>query len=345
MTKLSFKTASFLFGVILLWALVIPLVGRSQEQTIFVKGTQIYTACGEPLVLRGVNEMFIWSGDQTGKSILPEIAKTGANAVRLVWTTEGSAEALDSLINNCLNAQMIPIPELHDATGNFTKLPQCLQYWARPQIVKIIKKYERWIIVNIANEVGGGMESDSKYLDEYKKAITALRNAGLSVPLMIDAGGWGNNEKYVVNNGKALMAHDSLHNLLFSVHTYWGGDNQEKRLDSLISAMSRLNLPLIFAEGPQKAKTPQNCNADFPYEYMINRCQQERIGWLSWSWGAVNNGDCGSPNSVFDMTTDGKFGHWATRFAEDICVSSPFSIRKTSEKPYSMVFGKCKTKD
>jgi mannan endo-1,4-beta-mannosidase len=313
-----------------------------EKTTMYVKGKDLYSACGEKVVIRGVNEMFIWSKSRNGSMILPEIAKTGANGVRLVWTTQGSVEELDALIGNCLKEQMIPIPELHDATGDFSKLPMCLAYWTRPEVLKIIQKYKKWVIVNIANEVGMWSDSDQKYEEHYKKAITQLREAGIDVPLMIDAGSWGNNERYVVNTSESLMAHDPLHNLIFSVHTYWGGDNQHARLDTLINTMKRKKMPLIFAEGPQKAKTPQDCTSEFPYLYMIDRCQQEGIGWMSWSWGAADNGDCGSPNSVFDMTTDGVFGHWANTFAEDVCVKAKSSIQKTSKRPVSLVQGKCK---
>lgn len=313
-----------------------------ERATMYVKGKDLYSACGERVVIRGVNEMFIWSTDWKGAKILPEIAKTGANGVRLVWNAYGSVEGLDALIANCLAQQMIPIPELHDATGDFSKLPMCLAYWTKPEVLKIIQKYKKWIIVNIANEVGRGFESDQQYENYYKEAITKLRTAGIDVPLMIDTGGWGNTERYVVNTGENLMAHDPLHNLIFSVHSYWAGTNQQARLDTLINTMKRKNMPLIFAEGPQKAKTPQDCTSEFPYLYMIDRSQQEGIGWMSWSWGAVNNGDCGSPDSVFDITTDGVYGHWADAFGEDICVRAKSSIQNTSVRPASLIEGKCK---
>jgi hypothetical protein len=36
------------------------------------------------------NEMFIYSKDRTGEVTYPEIAKTGANAVRFMWMTDAS---------------------------------------------------------------------------------------------------------------------------------------------------------------------------------------------------------------------------------------------------------------
>ena len=186
------------------------------QETIYVKDQIIYSACGEPIVLRGVNEMFIWSEDHTGSMALAEIAKTGANAVRLVWTTDGDVKELDKLISNCLSHDMIPIPELHDATGDFAKFQKCLDYWKRPDVLAVIQKHKRWIIVNIANEVGKG-DTQEAWRNHYLDAITQLRTAGIDVPLMIDCGDYGSEERYMIENGTALMNHDPIHNLVFSV--------------------------------------------------------------------------------------------------------------------------------
>ena len=316
------------------------------QETIYVKDQIIYSACGEPIVLRGVNEMFIWSEDHTGSMALAEIAKTGANAVRLVWTTDGDVKELDKLISNCLSHDMIPIPELHDATGDFAKFQKCLDYWKRPDVLAVIQKHKRWIIVNIANEVGKG-DTQEAWRNHYLDAITQLRTAGIDVPLMIDCGDYGSEERYMIENGTALMNHDPIHNLVFSVHTYWikpdSHQGRKDRLDAVIDAMRKLNLPFVIGEGPQKAVSPWSvyCDVDFPYVYLIDRCQEEGIGWLAWSWGQVNNNDCGSPNSAFDMTDDGKFGHWASDYASTICTDGMSSIKKTSVRPFSLLKGKC----
>jgi hypothetical protein len=322
------------------------LVGFSQR-TIYVKENKIYSACDEPIVMRGVNEMFIWSADKTGITTLPEIAKTGSNTVRLVWTTDGSVAELETLIQNCLNQNMIPVPELHDATGDFSQLQKLLDYWKKPEVLALIQKYKKWIIVNIGNEIGSGSETNEQWEAYYKDAITQLRDAGIDVPLMIDCGEYGSNEKYFLSKGNSLLTHDPLHNLIFSVHTYWiqpdSDQGRKKRLDDLITEAKAKKLPFIIGEGPQKAASPWStyCNVDFPYAYLIQRCQEEGIGWLSWSWGAVDNNDCGAPNSVFDITTDGKFGSWATTFAEEIMVTDANSIKNTSIIPASLINGNC----
>ncbi|MEL7148148.1 MAG: cellulase family glycosylhydrolase, partial [Bacteroidota bacterium] len=312
------------------------------QGTIYVENTRILSACGEDIVMRGYNEMFIWSGDRTGATTLPEIAQTGSNAVRLVWTTNGSVAEFDQLVTNSIANNMVPVAELHDATGDFSKLQLLLDYWKQPAVLDMIQKHKKWFILNIGNEIGNGSETVTQWVNYYKDAITQLRNAGVDVPIMIDAGGYGNQERYVVEGGAELLQFDPMHNIIFSVHTYWtnGGDADKiQRLNTLLSETKTRNLPLIIGEGPQLAASPISCGQLFPYKDMIRRLEEEGIGWLSWSWGLVDNNDCGAPNSVFDVTTDGKFGNWGTTFGEEISVTDPNSILNTSIIPPSLISG------
>ena len=101
----------------------------SQGDTMYVNGRYLYSAAGEKVILRGMNEMYVWSSDQTGAWSLGEIAKTGANSVRLVWTEAyGNKTQLATLIKNCVDNKMIAIPESHDATGEWPKLDVCINF-------------------------------------------------------------------------------------------------------------------------------------------------------------------------------------------------------------------------
>ena len=86
------------------------------RDTLYVQGGTLRDRCGEKLVLRGINHptMFI---DREGKA-LPEIAKTGANAVRLFWyAKKGVAiSEADAAISRAIAEHMVPILEMHDST-------------------------------------------------------------------------------------------------------------------------------------------------------------------------------------------------------------------------------------
>lgn len=336
------NTSSMIRSVLFLFIFVlftsespVKTITVPEAETMYVKGRFLYTAAHEKVVLRGVNEMIIWSNDITGKKILPEIAKTGANSMRLVWTTQGDPKQLDELIQNCLRNAMIPMVELHDATGDWSKLPIVIDYWKRDDVKEVMNKHKKWVLLNIANEVGKH-EGDSVFVANYKNAITELRNTGYEMPLIIDAPDWGKDEKVIGRNWKELLNHDPLKNVIFSVHTYWIKNAQE-RMDTFLTQVVDEEIPFIFGEGPQP--NGYDCDTAFPYLDCMKQCQEKEIGWLNWSWGAQRNGDCGKDGeqSSFDITTDGKYGNWNNDWGRLTMVDDKNSIQKTSIRPVSLL--------
>ena len=68
------------------------------------------------------------------------------------------------------------------------------------------------------------------------------------------------------------------------------------------------------------------------YETGLAKTGKNDIGWLSWSWGGVANGDC-IPN--FDHTFGGEFGNWRTSYAEEMMVGHEYSLLRTAGRPAS----------
>src|SRR5690606_16875558 len=201
---------------------------EGERETMYVDGRFLYTAAGEKVALRGVNEMMVWSDDPTGEFVYPQIAKSGANAFRLVWSTKGGLELLEQSFENCLRHGMIPMVELHDATGNLDLVPAMVDYWTRPEVVDFVERRKKWLILNIANEPGDGDDTRAEFVDTYKTAIERIRGAGIEVPLVIDAPGWGQDERMILDAWRELRDHDPLRNVMFSVHTYWVDDQQAR---------------------------------------------------------------------------------------------------------------------
>ncbi len=305
--------------------------------TMYVDGRYLYTAAGEKVTLRGVNEMFVWLNKTRWATTMSEIAKSGANVVRLVWDTEagsGTAAApanLDQLIQLTIDNKMIPYGELHGATGNINNVPAMVDYWVRPEVVAIVKKYEKWFLLNIANEAGGSGVSDATFLSTNQTAITRIRNAGINVPIIIDGTQWAMNHAQLWRTWTQLRDHDPLHNVMFSIHSYYDGTDANMRAtyDSVAAKIVADNIPVHIGEGPTAINA--SC-APAPYEYWMQKLQENDIGWVTWSWGAANNQGCG-PNSQFDITRDGTFGNWEYDHARIIMVGSPYSLQATSVRP------------
>jgi mannan endo-1,4-beta-mannosidase len=307
--------------------------------TFQVRGRFLYDRCGEKVLLRGVNEMVVWSGGRDGVPEFAEIAKTGANVVRIVWASEGAAAELDTAITNAVQAQLIPMVEHHGATGKLEDVPTiAVAYWLRPEVMEVLKKHQAYLLLNIANEPGDNKVQQAEFEATYKSAIDALRGAGFVAPLIIDAPTWGQDIDMLQAGGPALIAHDPRHNVLLSVHTWWH-DPEGARVAAELEASQNQELPLIVGEFAQHAV--YQCNqSPFAYKRLLEEAHAREIGWLVWSWGGVPNNDC-KDQGTFDLTKSGSFGDWTDKWAEEVVLEHPHSLKKTSIRPRSMLTGSC----
>lgn len=297
--------------------------GETAKKTMYVKGRFLYTPKGERIIFRGINEMSVVT-DPTGEKTLPQIAKTGANVVRLMWMAwGGGGEKLDLLLKNCIDNKMIPILELHDATGNFKKLDSCVAFWVRADVTAVIKKYQKYLLLNIANEAGNGSVTQKEFAEKYTEVIKRVRAAGINVPLVIDAANWGRNEDYLLQNAAVLLQADPLRNLIFSWHI-WDSGISESRIQSAIDKSITQNFCLLIGEfAPMEVK----CKCCIPYKFIMQYCQQKSIGWLAWSWGPGNS-DCAQMDMTKTVAFESLFD-WGL----EVAVTDKNSIKNTSVRP------------
>lgn len=274
---------------------------------------------------------------------MPEIARTGANAVRLFWAathkvpiTEAETAIEASIVNG-----MIPILEMHDATGpgNWGKMEAIISYWTSPAAVSLIKKYQDHLIVNIANEAGPerGQQYD-EFERVYANAVKRLRNAGIRVPIMIDASGWGRDYQVLLDKGPALVDADPDHNLIFSAHLY-DGMSRSQIANVLQDAVDR-GLPFIIGELANRSPAG-SCGGQLDYVALISEANKRDIGWLAWSWGDDSpdswwNTDCWE----FDMTRTFSYDS-LERWGLEVAVTNPDSIRNKAVRSHFLTEGFC----
>jgi mannan endo-1,4-beta-mannosidase len=102
---------------------------------------------------------------------------------KILWRTNNdlSSVDLDSVIQESINQKLIPMVELHDATGssNSADLQRLAQWWANN--VWLLIKHRRLIIVNIANEWSpwGYKTSFSSYLISTNSLINILKTLNI----------------------------------------------------------------------------------------------------------------------------------------------------------------------
>lgn len=306
----------------------------SESSTMYVNGRYLFDRCGEKVILRGVNRM-IWWMDGDGIPSFREIAKCGANSVRIQWMPEATAHHLDIAISNAVAEQLIPMVELHSATGKWWLLQSLVDYWVRPDIVEVIRKHEKYLLVNIGNEVGDETVTFSQFREGYELAVRRMRDAGIHVPLVIDAADYGKDMAMLLSEGPALIDADPDHNLVFSVHMWWPeewGYSKEDVFEAIHASVEQ-ELPLIVGEFGNMWS--QNPSGYIPYPQIVEETFYHEVGMFPWSWGAGNY-----PQYWLDMTRDGTYDslqHWGL----EVAVTFPYSIQNTSVRPNSMVYGRC----
>ena len=333
----------------------------TKSDVFYVKGRFLRDNERRKVILRGINLPLLDDWAFPGSDKLGELEKTGANAVRIQWYMQYpqpkypwqakrpayTIADLDAVLEKCRINRLIPIVELHDCTcqadPNLVNT-QLMAWWTRPDVVAVLKRHQRYLIINLANELGAyrwqgaSAAALNTFTTAYKTAITSIRNQGLRMPIMIDAPDCGTSINAFTSIGQELIDHDPRHSLLLSVHAYWGGDYDGT---SEVVATVNANLPIVFGEVANK----QFANGDecyygldgtndkhapptgFQYQSLLTLLAQYDIGWLAWAWYKDN---CAqrrmTPDGTYTGAIDGS-PTGLTPYGEDLLHNGSYGLR------------------
>ncbi len=329
------------------------------KNTLYTKGRYLYDLSGQKIVLRGINLPLLDDWDFPQSDRLAQLEKTGANAVRIQWYKDYgqptrpaySLQNLDNFLAKCKANKIVPILGLWDLTckSDATLLnTQLIPWWTSEPVLAVLKKHQRYLIVNPANELGvyrwanNSVEALEAYKTSYKNAIASIRQH-LQVPIAIDAPDCGSSIEVFANIGRELIDSDPNRNLLFSGHAYWAGYDGMSHLNAVIAA----NLPIFFGEiankqqnevagkteycyydldGRKENHPPQN---DFTYQALLTVLKEQEIGWLAWCWWKDG---CDRR----EMTRDGNFSG-LTPYGKDLVNNPIYGLKATARR--STAFG------
>jgi mannan endo-1,4-beta-mannosidase len=277
-----------------------------------VSDTKLLDANGKEFMIRGVNSPHVWYLNESMKA-LTTLAGLKVNCVRIVWQTSGSAAQLEKVIKQCIKLEIIPMVELHDYTGNKTteKLLEAVAYYLRPDVKEILLQYEKYILINIANEWGDYFTTSDYWQASYSKAIERMRNSGIKTTLVIDAPNWGQGIQAILQNGKAMLDIDLQKNLLFSVHAYYFW-NDPVTIDTFLQKAYDASIPLIIGEfgyNYNNGKNNLKCTVD--HKAVLRKCQKLGYGYLAWSWAGND-----STNRWLDMSDWKNLTWWGKEIFE-----------------------------
>jgi len=321
--KIAFQYLARLVLLSLVLAPAVSMAGFS------IQNGQLVDNSGVPFVMRGINYPYTWFQSQPTQQDFAAMSATGANTVRIVLSTGGQwarvpGAQVSQVIQWARDNRMIAVLEVHDSTGwgeQTTAVPisNAAAYWTSADIRAAIDGQENFVIINIANEPFGNNTS-ANYVPDTMAAIQALRTAGLTHTIMIDAANWGQDWSNTMRaNAMQLWNADSRRNLVFSVHMYEVYQTPAPII-AYMQAFDDMALPLVIGEfGPQNSGQPVDV------ETIFSQAQQRGNGYLGWSWSG-NGGCCASLDMVTNFSTT--FTPWGNRL-----VNGTNGIRATSVRP------------
>lgn len=251
--------------------------------------SKLIDAEGQVFLIRGMNNPHVWFGEKAYQA-LDDIQAVGCNTIRIVWETKGKDSDLERIIQRCIELEMIPMVELHDVTGNTSgeRLAEMASWYAEPERAKMLQKYERYLLLNIANEWGSNKTKADYWKTSYTQCIDIMRKAGYLTTLVIDGPGWGQNMDPIIECGQQLIDHDPQHNILFSIHMY-GSWNKSARIKEKLTLCHQKELPLIVGEfGYNYRKGLNNLGCKVDHMAILNTCNELEYGYMPWSWTGNN---------------------------------------------------------
>jgi uncharacterized protein YjdB len=284
--------------------------GYNTGNGFFVLNGKLYDANGVQFTIRGVNKLH-WD------SASPGIPATGANTERWVIDFNQPTATNIALMQQSISNHIVPMPGNWGATScpPETELPGIVDKWVAQ--ASAWKTLDRYMILNIANELGGG--NSTVWRDAYITAIGRLRAAGYLCTIAVDAGGCGQDNDDIANYAAAIFNSDPQKNVIFDQHIYgnWGINGQPSWAIDLPTALDRLVATGLccfvgeFGPGRNIGPSPTLITPG----QIITACDSRGLGWLAWAWDdpAFNADDnwfamsfTGNYNSSADLTTFGK---------------------------------------
>lgn len=323
--------------------------------TITVSGKNLLLANKKQVILRGINYPIIDEGLATlgnptrYKFKIDEAAKTGANAIRIQWYTNGThwldepgqagPGTVDNLLNNgtlsdiigyCYQKGMIPILVVQNTVCKsdwdyFNNV--AVAWWKQPVVLDLIDKHKEYLIANIACEFGNVIWTDNHpaalevFKTNYIQAVQHLRNAGIKIPFMIDAPDCGTSSSELLKVAKDILNADPQKNIIFSAHTYWANyAGTEAAVKIKFDEIDNAGVCFMFGEVGNWQDGNVCCAVDVSniYRFVLNESCARGIGWLAWTYSQ----DCCKPR---EMTTNGEF-NTLTPYGNDVIHNATYGL-------------------
>jgi mannan endo-1,4-beta-mannosidase len=275
---------------------------------LFVLNGKLYDANGVEFKMRGVNLCHFDSTPRSG----PGIARSNANAVRIgLWLSSVATSTYANTVQTYISDSEVAIPTMFVVPGTKTgttgdqstaDLDATVANWVANY--SYFGPMEQHTIINIANE--WGPKDSATWASAYESEIAKLRAAGYGAPLMIDAGGWGEDFGDLLDYATQVFNSDPQKNIIFSLHVYANAANMlsQNILPQLAALSASQGMVFVVGEfGPGRNIGPAPTMVT--PQQVIAAADAVDIGWLAWAWDDNDLANGASDNNWFSMRLEG----------------------------------------
>jgi sRNA-binding regulator protein Hfq len=301
----------------------------------FVVGRGIYDANGNLFTPIGANRIHYDAYEPTRFMAKPNVERSGFYGP---YGTD--AATTNAVLQEDISHNVVPIPTQFNA-GDCTV--SCVQTSGSvdPSLVNavvnqwisdksIFLPYNNIAMFNIANE-WGPCEDDPNpqvYQSTYVSAVQAMRAAGYTAPLVVDAGCSGESPYMLQMYADAIEAADPLHNVVFSIHVYnifYFATPGRYQFTPAMQLLASLDVPVIIGEfGCTGCLGPSDITPD----EIMQAGELYQFGWLAWAWDDCSflllgpESGCTTGNLDYDNRSD---------YGKDVINSPGFGMRAASK--------------
>jgi hypothetical protein len=293
--------------------------GSNSTLGLHVNGKFLNDGDGKQILLRGPELVFRWgvysgvtssgvdvaweggSNNNVGSATIREIAKTGANALRIFG---GVGNELDSVLNTAIVEQKMFV-----VVGRVD--------WTNPQMKATLQKYAKYVMIHPRGEFTH--RDASLWRTEALKVVKEIRALGYTSPIEIGTTGYGQTWSTIAMYGKEVADSDPLKNIVFLLQLYSELANDVSGTMSSVAAFSSpVNVDSCLF-------TSTYGNTPNTYKEVWDQSLAKNLGSFYWDWWGDGEGNSmTSGGTVATLNGIGKY----------IANDSPAALKKTVKTPY-----------
>ena len=292
--------------------------------TLFTFDGSLRDHCGEEFALRGVAELIAWTPGQDGVPEYFEIAKTGANAVRIMWRDDASPEALALALSGAEAQGLAIVLELQE--GSFRSIPEAdalaliMDYWLNPAVLDVLRAHQSTLVLEISSWVSQSALA-AEWVELYAATIADVRAAGLLLPIAIVHPSWSSDVSLFSESMAALLGRDSLGNVLSAFDVWRDSPSVAEARWAALGAVGVAGYVSEFS-----SHQLLNCpTTPIDGAALLTAAQAAGGGWFAWAWGSLPSAGC---TGNLTLTTDGTFAT-LTPWGASIALEHPAGLSRT----------------